>query len=221
MIYIDPPYNTGNDFIYPDNYSENLETYLKYTGQVGEEGLKASTNQDSDGRFHSKWLNMMWPRLYLARNLLREDGVIFVSIDDHEAVNLRLAMDEIFGEENFLQQLVWKRHAGGGNDSRHFAVDHEYLLVFAKNKDSISRLRMPLSDEDKANFKFQDQHFETLGPYKTKSFSRMRPDDPRPTLTYDITTPDGTTIRDTWKWEESRFLKALNDRKALIRKDRN
>jgi adenine-specific DNA-methyltransferase len=96
IIYIDPPYNTGKDFIYPDNYSENIETYLRYTGQLGENDEKLGTNRDTDGRFHSKWLNMMWPRLYLAKNLLREDGVIFMSIDDHEVANLRMVADEIF-----------------------------------------------------------------------------------------------------------------------------
>src|SRR5579862_7057739 len=98
MIYIDPPYNTGNDFIYPDNYSESLQTYLEYTGQVDIEGRKFSTNTEADGRFHSKWINMMYPRLYLARNLLRDDGVIFISIDDGEIDNLRKLCNEIFGE---------------------------------------------------------------------------------------------------------------------------
>ena len=101
MIYIDPPYNTGNDFIYPDNYSESLQTYLEYTGQADESGSKFGTNPDTDGRFHSKWMNMMYPRLYLARNLLSEDGVIFVSISDHEVAALRFLMNEVFGEENF------------------------------------------------------------------------------------------------------------------------
>lgn len=221
MIYVDPPYNTGKEFIYPDNFSESLETYLAYAGLADDEGRKFSTNTASEGRFHTKWLNMMYPRLYIARNLLRDDGLFFASIDENEVCNLRKACDEVFGEENFVQQLVWKRHAGGGNDSKHFAIDHEYLLVYAKNKDSIGRLRMPLSEEDKAEYKSKDQYFETLGPYKTKSFSRMRPDDPRPTLTYDIAVPDGTKVRDTWKWEESRFLKALEEEKVLIRKDRN
>src|SRR3970040_288573 len=101
MIYIDPPYNTGNDFIYHDNYSESLQTYLEYTGQVDAEGRKFGTNSDTDGRFHSRWMNMMYPRLYLANNLLREDGVIFISIDDTELTNLRRICDEVFGEENF------------------------------------------------------------------------------------------------------------------------
>src|SRR5438132_7841652 len=107
MIYIDPPYNTGNDFIYPDDYVESLQTYLEYTGQVDAEGKKFSTNTEADGRFHSKWLNMMYPRLYLARNLLRPDGVLFVSIDDGELNGLIRILDEIFGEENFCCQFVW------------------------------------------------------------------------------------------------------------------
>ena len=103
MIYIDPPYNTGGEFIYPDNYKEGLADYLKFSGQVSGEGIKLTTNAETDGRYHSKWLTMMYPRLFLARNLLREDGVIFVSIDDHEVHNLRAVMNEIFGEENFIE----------------------------------------------------------------------------------------------------------------------
>lgn len=221
MIYIDPPYNTGHDFLYEDDFAENSKEYLIRTNQKGGQGVILTTNTDANGRFHSDWLSMIYPRLKLARVLLKDDGIIFVSIDDNEVTNLRKVLDEIFGEDNFLQQLVWKRHAGGGNDSRHFATDHEYILVYAKNKDSLGRLRMPLTDEDKQDYKLKDRYFDSLGPYKTKSFSRMRPDDPRPTLTYDITTPDGTRVRDTWKWEESRFLKALEEEKVQLRKDRN
>src|SRR3989442_7432283 len=105
MIYIDPPYNTGSDFIYPDDYTESLQTYLEYTGQVDAEGRKFGTNAEADGRFHSKWLTMMYPRLYLARNLLREDGVIFISISDHEVAALRFLLNEIFGEQTFSAQL--------------------------------------------------------------------------------------------------------------------
>jgi len=133
MIYIDPPYNTGNDFIYPDNYAESLQTYLQYTGQLDDEGRKFSTNSDTDGRFHSKWLNMMYPRLYLARNLLRDDGVLFASIDDGEFENLRRLLTEVFGEDNFLATFVWKRKAGGGDDSGHVAAEHEYVLCFARD----------------------------------------------------------------------------------------
>ena len=220
MIYIDPPYNTGNEFIYPDNFREGLQTYLEYSGQV-KSGVRQSTNAETNGRYHSNWLNMMYPRLFLARNLLKEDGVIFVSIDDNEVQNLRLMLNEIFGEENFLQQIVWKRHGGGGNDSRYFAVDHEYIMAVARNKESISRLRLPLSEKQKAEYTGKDEWFEKLGPFKTKSFRRMRPDDPRPGLQYGIKAPDGTKLNDEWKWEETRFLDALEVNKTFIRKDRN
>jgi adenine-specific DNA-methyltransferase len=132
MIYIDPPYNTGNDFIYPDNYSESLQTYLEYTGQTDEEGRKFGTNPESDGRFHSKWLNMMYPRLYLARNFLREDGVIFISIDDTEIQNLRRICDEVFGEEHFLACIVWQKTYSPANDKKGIDAMHDYLLCYQK-----------------------------------------------------------------------------------------
>lgn len=227
MIYIDPPYNTGNDsFVYPDDYSETLDEYLKRTGEKNAAGYlnKQSLwkkNSKESGRYHSAWLSMMYPRLYLAKNLLRNDGVIFISIDDNEIVNLQILMNEVFGEENYFQSIVWRRHAGGGNDSKYFALDHEYILAFARNKASIDKLRMPLSEEDRAQYKEKDQFFETLGPFKTKSFRRMRPDDPRPTLEYDIQAPDGSILRDTWKWEESKFLDAAKVGKVFLRLDRN
>ena len=134
MIYIDPPYNTGNDFIYPDDYSETLETYLQYTGQIDEEGRKFSTNKAGSGRLHTKWLNMMYPRLYLAQNLLCEGGVIFVSIDNNEAHNLRIIMDEIFGEENFVNSLVWVNNIKGRQiTSSGAAGTYENILVYAKD----------------------------------------------------------------------------------------
>jgi len=132
MIYIDPPYNTGNDFIYPDNYAENLSTYLEYTGQVDSEGKKFSTNTETDGRFHSKWMNMMYPRLFLAKNLLREDGVIFISIDDAEVDNLRKICNEIFGEENFVSQIIIQSNKRG-QTYKEIAKTHEYLLLYAKS----------------------------------------------------------------------------------------
>jgi adenine-specific DNA-methyltransferase len=133
LIYIDPPYNTGNDFIYPDNYTESLQTYLEYTGQVDAEGRKFGTNTEADGRFHSKWLNMMYPRLYLARNLLREDGVILMSIDDAEIDNLRKVAAEVFGEENAVATLVWEKSRK--NDARLFSIGHEYILIYARSLD--------------------------------------------------------------------------------------
>ncbi len=126
MIYIDPPYNTGNDFIYPDKYAESLQTYLEYTGQVDAEGRKFSNNTEADGRFHSKWLTMMYPRLYMAKNLLTNDGVILVSINDVEIHHLRLILNDIFGEENFIATLVWDK--GHSAQAGIFKVYHESVL---------------------------------------------------------------------------------------------
>lgn len=131
MIYIDPPYNTGNDFIYPDSYEDSLENYLAYAGLLDEKGNKFSTNTNSQGRFHSKWLSMIYPRLFLARSLLKEDGVICVSINDKELYNLKNVMDEIFGEENFVATLVWEK--GRKNDAKRFSVGHEYIVIYAKD----------------------------------------------------------------------------------------
>lgn len=157
MIYIDPPYNTGNDFIYPDNFSESMQAYLEYTDQVDEEGKKFSTNSDTDGRFHSKWMNMMYPRLYLARNLLREDGVIFISIDDSELQNLCKLSDEIFGEENFIELIIWKKRSTPPND-KVIGANHDYILVFSKNKDLLNINLRPRTEEQIARYQNPDNH---------------------------------------------------------------
>jgi len=133
FMYFDPPYNTGKEFIYPDNYTESLETYLEYTGQTNSDGKKFVTNTDSDGRFHSKWMNMMYPRLFLAKNLLTEDGVIFISIDDNEVNNLKALCNEIFGEENFIANVIWERSFSPVNLKKHFSENHDFILCFAKN----------------------------------------------------------------------------------------
>jgi adenine-specific DNA-methyltransferase len=145
MIYIDPPYNTGNDFIYPDNYAESLQTYLQYTGQVDAEGKKFSTNTEADGRFHSKWLNMMYPRLYLARNLLSPDGALFVSIDDRELNNLVRILDEIFGEERRLGCVTVVSNLKGRSDDKYFATAHNYLIAYGN--DEYQSKGVPLPDE--------------------------------------------------------------------------
>lgn len=136
MIYIDPPYNTGGEFIYPDRFQENLDTYLAYTGQVNEEGKKFSTNSETSGRFHSNWLNMMYPRLFLARNLLKNDGVIFISIDDNEVDNLKKLCNEIFGEENFISMFIHKNNSTK-NQAKLVSVSTEYFFCYAKNKESL------------------------------------------------------------------------------------
>ncbi len=157
MIYIDPPYNTGNDFIYPDNYAENLSTYLEYTGQVDGEGKKFFTNTETDGRFHSKWMNMMYPRLFLAKNLLREDGVIFISIDDAEVDNLRKICNEIFGEENFVSQIIIQSNKRG-QTYKEIAKTHEYLLLYAKSDEfEIFELE---KDEDSLPFEDIDGKYD-------------------------------------------------------------
>lgn len=227
VICIDPPYNTGSDsFIYPDKFYENKEEYLKRLREKNEEGYLMKEgyfrpNRKENGQFHSNWLSMMLPRLFLARNLLKDDGLIFVNIDQNEISNLKLLMDEIFGEENYIQEIIWQRHSGGGNDSKYFAVDHEYILCYAKNLNSIQKLRLPLNQNDISQYKYRDKHFAELGPYKTKSFYRMRPDDPRPGLQYSIKMPDGSELFGEWKWEENSFLKALAEDKVLLKKIEN
>ena len=129
MIYIDPPYNTGKEFVYPDDYQNGIENYKKLTGQEG----KYAANVETSGRYHTDWLNMMYPRLKIAHELLIEDGVIFISIDDHEVDNLKTICDEIFGASNFIANLVWKSKSGGANDSKYLAIDHEYILCYSKN----------------------------------------------------------------------------------------
>jgi adenine-specific DNA-methyltransferase len=135
LIYIDPPYNTGNDFIYPDDYSEPLEAYLRRTGQMDEEGQRLRTNTRASGRFHSNWLNMMYPRLLLARHLLQEDGIIFVSIDDNEQSNLRLLLNEVFGEENFFSTIIIQSNKRG-QTYKQIAKTHEYVLAYTTSPET-------------------------------------------------------------------------------------
>ena len=160
MIYIDPPYNTGNDFIYPDNFSESLQTYLEYTGQVDEAGAKFGTNPETDGRFHSKWMNMMYPRLYLARNLLRDDGVIFISIDDHEVANLRALCNEVFGEENFIANVVWQKKYTRSNDAKYFSDNHDHILIFARSKNDFVLNLQERSEEQASAYSNPDKHLK-------------------------------------------------------------
>ena len=169
MIYIDPPYNTGNDFIYPDDYSESLQTYMEYTGQIDAAGKKFSTNTETDGRFHSKWLNMMYPRLYLARNLLREDGVIFISIDDGELENLRKLCNEVFGEENFIACVIWQKVYSPKNSARHFSEDHDYVVLYARNAETWRPSLLPRSEE--ANARYDNPDNDPRGPWKPGDLS--------------------------------------------------
>ena len=156
MIYIDPPYNTGKDFVYPDNFKEGLGTYLEWTKQVNEEGKKLTTNSESEGRYHSNWLNMMYPRLKLARNLLTDDGIIFISIDDTEIANLLKLCGEIFGEDKFAAQIIWKKRNTPPND-RLIGAQHDYILAFTRS--SLQGLNYrPRSKEQQARYKNPDNH---------------------------------------------------------------
>jgi adenine-specific DNA-methyltransferase len=208
MIYIDPPYNTGNDFIYPDDYTESLQTYLEYTGQADAEGKKFGTNTEATGRFHSKWLNMMYPRLYLARNLLREDGVIFVSISDHEVAALRMVMNELFGEENFSAQFVWKsRKYPDSRAKTGVSTDHEYIVLYSRSEQGI--LRGVERDESK----FANPDNDSRGPWMSRSLLGLATKTQRPNLHYPLTDPaTGRTYpppEDTgWRYGEER-MKAL------------
>lgn len=184
MIYIDPPYNTGNDFIYPDKYSETLDTYLEYTGQKDENGNKFSTSADTVGRYHSRWLNMMYPRLYLAKNLLREDGLFFISIDEGEIANLRKLCDEIFGEENFVASLIWKsRQIVDSRPQNNVSEDHEYIVIYGKSAGSKVRGK----DIDKNKYSNPDN--DERGPWMSNSILGLANKSQRPNLHYDITDP--------------------------------
>lgn len=184
MIYIDPPYNTGNEFIYPDNYSENLDTYLEYAGLKDSEGRKFSTNTPNEGRFHTKWLNMMYPRLYLTRNLLRDDGVIFISIDDNEVSNLRKMCDEIFGEENLLGVFVWKRRQNpDSRNQSNVSIDHEYVVAYSKTPSS--QLHGTLIDTSK----YQNPDNDPRGPWASIDLSGLATKEQRPNLHFDIVDP--------------------------------
>jgi adenine-specific DNA-methyltransferase len=213
MIYIDPPYNTGNDFIYPDNYSESLQTYLEYTGQIDAEGRRFGTNTEADGRFQTKWINMMYPRLYLARNLLSDDGMIFISIDDGEVKNLRELCDEIFGEENYIECFVWKRSYGGGAREKYAVGQHEYILLYAKHRDQLEDLWLPSNPDVEAKYyKYKDEHFEKRGPYRLQPLEAAKSLTERKNLVFSIPLPDGAgevKPKYRWLWSRERVERAL------------
>lgn len=156
MIYIDPPYNTGKDFIYKDNFTQNVSDYYEQTGQT-KDGIRMTANTEKNGRYHSDWLTMMYPRLFLARNLLKDDGVIFVSIDDNEVANLRLIMDEIFGEENFVAEIAWQNLDTIKNDAQYFSDNHEYILCYSKNKELLKILGIKKTEKQRNYYKNFDE----------------------------------------------------------------
>lgn len=206
-IYIDPPYNTGKDFIYKDNFTQDKDEYAEESGQVDEDGNRLFQNTEYNGRFHSDWLTMMYPRLKLARNLLSEDGVIFISIDDNEVHNLRKICDEIFGERNFVNVFVWRKSKGSGNDSKYIIVETEYILLYAKNIENV-KFNNQIKSIDDSKFKYKDEYFEERGGYNLEKLDRGSKGYVE-SLDFGIEAPDGTLVfpnnrnrqfNDGWRW---------------------
>jgi adenine-specific DNA-methyltransferase len=215
MIYIDPPYNTGNDFVYKDNFAESSEAYLRRSGQTDASGQRLVSNPKAGGRFHSNWLNMIYPRLLLARELLRDDGVIFVSIDDNEVHHLRMVMDEIFGAENFVACIPWKGK-GGGADNNYMMRSHEYILLFSNSKDNFQ-----IGEDVKLN-----ESFPRLDPVQNRRYrcqlarkwgANSRRED-RPNLYYAVKSSSGDLIypklpdgRDgRWRWSQKKMQEEID-----------
>ena len=216
MIFIDPPYNTSNDFIYNDNFTDPLEAYLDYTGSRGESGELLTTNTRADGRFHSKWLNMMYPRLILARQMLRDDGVIFVSIDDNEVHHLIQMMNEVFGEENFISDVVWKHTQQSKNDERFFSRQYNNILVFSKTTE-LDSFRFERSDNDNVNYANPDN--DPNGLWRSGD---VRSPNYRKTLCFDIKTPNGNIISapaNGWRWTLESIQQKINTGEIIFNED--
>ena len=209
-IYIDPPYNTGNDFIYNDNYDKSSAEELLDSGQTDEQGNRLISNSNSNGRFHSDWLSMMYSRLKLARNLLTDDGVIFISIDDNEQDNLKKICSEIFGEYNFIIQYVWEKHKAPKNDNKYVTINHEYILVYAKNKEKFIIKKDPRSEDNLSGFKNEDNDPRgkwISGPLLAPTFSS--------TTVFPIKSPNGREIYPPagkcWSYNQQGINKLLAD----------
>lgn len=216
MIYIDPPYNTGNDFVYEDDFAQSTEEYLANSGQYDEEGNRLVKNMDTNGRFHTDWLNMIYPRLKLAKDLLAEDGNIFISINDSEYENLKKIAIEIFGSENYIATLVWQQRKGGGNDSRFIAVDHEYVLTLAKDITKLSKKwRIAQSTEYLKRYKEQEPDGRR---YYWDTLVRNGLQNP---IVISIETPDGDTIVLNSQWSKSRVMEGLKDGTVRFSKTAN
>jgi adenine-specific DNA-methyltransferase len=216
MIYIDPPYNTGKDFVYKDNYNDNLGNYLSITGQIDQEGKRINTNSESDGRYHSNWLSMMYPRLRLARNLMTDDGVIFISIDDNEYANLKKINDEIFGEENFISSIIWKRKRGRDNSAKFISKSHEYLLIFAKSIVNLHFNKLDLDEETLKAYKNSDNDsrgvYRILGVWARGTQGGSR---------YSYTNNDGVCYDERlWLMKEENLRKLENENKLIFNGDK-
>ena len=228
MIYIDPPYNTGKDFVYKDNFKDGVQNYLEQTGQVDAKGNVLSTNTESNGRFHTDWLNMIYPRLKLSKNLLTDDGAIFISIADHEQDRLKLICDEIFGERNFVANFVWANKEGGGSsDTKLVRIKHEYILCYAKKIDNLIINGVEISNLDR--YKEKDEYEYYRGPYYLQKLG-MGSIQYSTSLDYPIEAPDGTVVypkdnnggkKACWRWSREKFNKGLEAGFVVIKKDSN
>lgn len=196
-IYIDPPYNTGEDFLYNDDFSENKQAYWERTEQ-SEDGVVLDTNSDASGRFHSNWLDNMYSRLLVARNLLRSDGVIFISIDEHEIHHLRKLCDEIFGVENFLSILSRRTKTGGGSASSYFAIENDFVIVYAKEVASLPNMFIPFDKAYLKRYAYEDEKGKYFWDTMERSCTATTP--------YLIEAPDGTMLKGNWFRSEKRFL---------------
>lgn len=224
MIYIDPPYNTGNDFVYEDDFAESTSEYLANSGQYDEQGNRLVTNSESNGRFHTDWLNMMYPRLKVARDLLTDDGVIFISIDDNEVENLKKICNEIFGESNFVADIVWKHTQQSKNDELHFSRQYNHTLSYSKSKALLPEFYFVRTDEDNVNYKNPDN--DPKGLWRNGD---VRSPNYRKTLCFDIIAPNGNIIKapsNGWRWSENNIkekiltgeVKFKDDYSGIIRK---
>ncbi|WAY18566.1 site-specific DNA-methyltransferase [Mycolicibacterium fortuitum] len=211
LIYIDPPYNTGGDFIYDDDFSETVDEYLERSGQSNSDGTKLVSNTEANGRFHSDWLSMMYPRLKLARNLLKDDGVIFISIDDNEVDNLRKVCSEIFGGQNFVAQIIWQKVFSPKNSAKWFSEDHDYILVFARNKENWFPNQLPRTAAMDA--RYQNPDSDPRGPWASSDLAARNRYDAG---LYPIKTPTGRVISGPprgsyWRFSKDRFDELASD----------
>jgi len=216
MIYIDPPYNTGNDFVYQDNYADPLESYLAFTGQKNAEGALLTSNPETSGRFHSAWLSMMYPRLFVARQLLANDGMIFVSIDDQELQNLKQIMNEIFGEENFLACVIWQHSIQPKGYVEKFSVHHNYLLCYQASPNFSLEI---LERKEEHNVNYTNPDNDPNGPWRPGDVRNALY---RPHLIYDIVTTSGKVIRPPpkgWRWSKETVQKKIQSREIIFNQD--
>ncbi|ASP21255.1 putative methyltransferase [Antarctobacter heliothermus] len=219
MIYIDPPYNTGNDFVYDDDFADSSEDFLEKSLQVDDDKNRLVANTEANGRFHSDWLSMMYARLKLARSLLTENGMIFISIDDNEQSSLKAVCDEVFGKDNFVECFVWKKSYGGGPKEKYAVTQHEYVLMYARSLPDLEPFSLPYDPQKvERYYKGTDEHFEIRGPFRLKPLEATKSMDARPNLVYDVELESGELVspQRQWLWGRDRVIQALKDNHVIV-----